>query len=78
MIFYVVLFTLVLGVSAGYFLAGVLHWRSYRDACETIDAEREELARQRKLFDDFLDETQEDRRIVFDLQASKRLTREVS
>jgi hypothetical protein len=77
-LFYVALFTLVLGVSAGYFLAGILHWRSYRDALETIDAERDELARQRKVFDDFLDDTQEDRRVVFDLQATKSLKRVLS
>ena len=72
----IALFALCLGASVGYFLAGVLHWRSYRDRMDDmqfleeqwrlIDQERVELSRS------WLQTDAPEKRVELDLGAHKR------
>lgn len=72
--FYAILFTLCLGVSAGYFLAGVLHWRSYRDTLDCLEAERAELDAERQALHVAWNATEPPRTgIAWDLGGHKRV-----
>jgi hypothetical protein len=46
--FWSLVFALCLGTSLGYFLAGVVHWRSYRDSLADLQAERDDIDAERE------------------------------